>query len=163
MKISLILNNKTTIINCAEQETLFSVLRQQNIKSIKYGCKNGYCDSCYVLLNNKQVPSCMVPIASVQNQTVETLEGFSQSKEYEDIIKGFKLAQVSLCGYCDTGRIFAIHEILSSENYPNRNDVIKKMKNFTCGCTTIENLMDSIYKAYDVRYERIGKDKYGRK
>ena len=163
MKMNLLLNNKKIEIDCNEQETLFNVLRRQNIKSIKYGCKSGVCNSCYVLLNNKQVPSCMVPVASIQNQSIETLEYFSHSKEYNDIITSFEKAQISLCGHCNTGRIFAIHNIISSSVYPNRNDIINKMKNFTCGCTTIEILMGAIYKAYDIRYERIGKEKYGRK
>ncbi len=163
MKIKLTLNNKAIDIECSEEETLFSVLRNQNIKSIKYGDKKGLCEACSVLLNNKQVPASIVPIASVQNQTIITLEGFALSEEYEDIVQGLQRAQISLCGYCNTGKIFAIHDLISSENYPNRNDIITKMKNFTCACTTIETIIDAIYKAYDVRYERIGKNKYGRK
>ena len=163
MKNNYILNNKAVQVECDAQDTLFSLLRKLHIKSTKYGCKNGVCDSCYVLLNKKQVPSCQIPVASVQNQTIETLEHFSLSNEYADIIHGLEKANATLCGYCDSGKIFTIHTIIDSENYPNRNEIITKMKNFTCQCTTIETIIDAIYKAYDIRYERIGKDIYGRK
>lgn len=161
--MNLLLNNKIIPIECNEKETLFSVLRQQEIKSIKCGCKKGLCGACSVLLNNKHIPSCIVPVAAIQNQNIETLESFSETKEYSDIIKGLEIAQVTLCGFCNPGKIFTIHEIISSDEYPNRNDIIRKMKTFTCACTTIESLLDAIYKAYDVRYERIGKVNYGRK
>lgn len=163
MKTNLSLNKKKLTIECDEREILFSVLRQHDIKSIKCGCKKGLCGSCSVLIDNKHVPSCIVPIASVQNKEVITIESFSLTKEYADIMTGLERANVTLCGFCNTGKIFAIHEIISTDEYPNRNDIQKKLKTFTCACSTNENLIDAIYKAYDVRYERIGKEKYGRK
>ncbi len=163
MQISLTINNTVTTTEADKDETLLNVLRKNNIISAKCGCTKGVCGSCTVLINDKPVPACLVPIGSITSQSIITLEQFSLTNEYEDIMQGLSQANVSLCGFCDAGKIFAIHEIINENETPTRNAILRRLRTFTCFCTNIELLIDAIFKAYDIRLERKGKVEYGRK
>ncbi len=163
--IQMILNLNNNIVNIEsdKDETLLSVLRNENITSVKCGCTKGMCGSCTVLINNKPVPSCLVPIGSLTNQNIVTLEHFSLTEEFDDIIQGLDKANVKLCGFCNAGKIFAIHDIINQNENPNRSDIIRRMRTFSCLCVSIESLIEAIFKAFDIRLEREGHLEYGRK
>ncbi len=163
MQMNLLLNNNTIRFEGENGETLLSALRRQHITSVKCGCSKGMCGSCTVLIDNKAVPSCLVPIESLTNRKILTLEIFALTNEYDDIMQGLKRANVKLCGFCDTGKIFAIHEILIFDENPNRNDVLRRMRTFSCTCTSVEAMTDAVFKAFDIYTERTGKSEYGRK
>ncbi len=163
MPTSLSINHNTIITEADKNETLLSVLRSQQITSAKCGCTKGLCGACTVLINNKPTPSCLVPIGSLTNQAVITLEEFSLTEAYDDIIQGLELANVKLCGFCNTGKIFAIHDIIDTKENPNRNSILRRMRTFTCQCTSVESLIDAIFKSFDIRLEREGQAEYGRK
>ncbi len=163
MKTSLQINNGIIATEANKDETLLSVLRSLHIISAKCGCLKGVCGSCTVLINEKPVPSCLIPIGSLTTQSIITLEHFSLTDDYEDIIQGLETANVSLCSFCNSGKIFAIHEILNSSTTPNVAEIARRMRTFTCPCTNTELLIDAVFKSYDIRLERKGILEYGRK
>ncbi len=163
MQTSLSINNTVILTDAEKDETLLSLLRNENIISAKCGCTKGICGSCTILMDDKPVPSCLIPIGLITTQRIITLEHFALTDEYEDIIQGLQKANVTLCGFCTAGKIFAIHEIINSEETPTRGDILRRMRTFTCLCTNTELLIDAVLKAYDIRLERKGKLEYGRK
>ena len=101
MKIPIILNGEKTIIDANGDEKLLSVLRNLNLFSAKNGCEEGKCGYCTVLLDDKPVNSCLIPIGIIRDCSIVTLEFFKKTKDYEDIMKGFSQAGINLCGYCN--------------------------------------------------------------
>ncbi len=161
--MKIIINNSMLTANTDNDATLLSFLRSEHITSVKCGCSKGMCGACTVLIDNKPIPSCLVPMGSLRRQNVITLEHFALTEDYEDIIAGLEKANVKLCSFCKTGKIFAIHEIINSQENPNRADILRRMRTFNCLCTSVETLIDAIFKAFDIRLERKGLQEYGRK
>ena len=83
MKIPVTINGKKIILDENPDEKLLFVLRKQKLISVKIGCEAGKCGFCTVLLNDKPVSSCLIPVGIVKDCTIETLEYFSKSKEYK--------------------------------------------------------------------------------
>lgn len=156
MNFTLILNEKKTIIHASPSESLMFVLRKNGMLSVKPGCESGTCGSCTVLFNGKPVPSCKIPIAITMNQEVETLEHFSQSEAYQDIMKGFAKAGIKLCGYCNSGKIFAAASLLSAKNKPTRVSIKKLVSHLSPCCTDIDTLINGILYAIDIYNRRTG-------
>ncbi len=163
MQTNLQINNGIITTEASKDETLLSVLRSLHVISAKCGCLKGVCGSCTVLINDKPVPSCLIPIGALTSQSIITLEHFSLTDDYEDIIQGLEKANVALCNFCNSGKIFAIHEIINAPNTPNKAEITRRMRTFTCPCTNMELLIDAVFKAYDIRLERKGILEYGRK
>ncbi len=163
MATNIRINHRTITSDSNKNETLLSVLRSQSIISPKCGCSKGVCGACTVLIDNKPVPACLIPIGSLTTQEVITLEEFALTEEFEDILKGLDLANIKLCGFCNAGKIFAIHDIINTHENPNRIEIIRRMRTYTCQCVSIESLVDAIFKAFDIRLERKGHQEYGRK
>ena len=156
MNFTLTLNDKKTIIQASPSESLMLVLRKLGMLSVKPGCENGICGSCTVLFNGKPVPSCKIPIAITMNQEIETLEHFSQTEAYLDILKGFSKAGIKLCGYCNAGKIFAAASLLTAKNRPTRTSIKKLISHLSPCCTDIDTLINGILYSIDFYNKRTG-------
>ena len=154
MKISLMLNGHNVNIDANTQDTLLDTLRSVNLLSVKCGCMQGKCGSCTVLLNGKAVPSCLVPTQLAHNCNIETLEGFSESEDYRDIISGFEQAGIKLCGFCNAGKIFAAYELMHKKNKLEKGEIIEMINNFLCPCTEPNQLANGIIYAISASNRR---------
>lgn len=161
MRIPLIINNESLNTECESDEILLSILRNLNLSSVKCGCTKGFCGACTVLLEGKPVPSCLIPAAVARGHSIITLEHFSTTEEYNDIIKGFARVGLTLCGFCNAGKIFAANEIIEIGQRPDRNTILQRIKTFNCMCTHEELLVNGIIIASDIRQDRLWSLKYG--
>ncbi|MBQ9630807.1 MAG: 2Fe-2S iron-sulfur cluster binding domain-containing protein [Treponema sp.] len=162
MKIPLLLNNEKQVIEASPKEKLLTVLRRLNLLSVKCGCMEGGCGACMILLDNKIVPSCIVPVALARDAKIITLEYFSKTEEYTDIAKGFSKAGIHLCGYCNAGKIFTAWSILNNFKRLNRALIVKYVSNLAPCCTDTELLVDGILYSYDYKIARTGVHKDAR-
>lgn len=151
MNISVILNGTKTILEAAPDDSLMKVLRNQSLMTVKCGCNSGLCGSCTVLLDDKPVASCKIPIGIINNSTIETLEYFRNSKDYEIITQGFELANIKLCGYCNAGKIFCAYQILKKNKIPTREQIINQVKTLSPCCTDINTLANGIIYAFEIK------------
>ena len=123
MKIPVILNDTQTVLEADPSETLVKVLRNLGYVSVKHGCNTASCGACQVLLDGKAVASCHIPVGIIKDCSITTLEHFSKSDIYSSIIKGFDRAGITLCGYCNAGKIFAAYEVLTTIVQPTREKI----------------------------------------
>ena len=154
MKIPFILNNEDIILDTEPDTKLLHLLRDNGIFSVKDGCKEGSCGSCTVLMDGRPVPSCIIPSAAIRHSRIETLEHFMTTQDYSDIEAGFRQAGVTLCGYCNAGKIFAAWSIISTDPRPSKENVIKTARYFPCRCTDAETLASGIMMAAATRRKR---------
>ncbi|MEE0999674.1 MAG: 2Fe-2S iron-sulfur cluster-binding protein [Treponemataceae bacterium] len=162
MKIPFILNNENIVVDTNPDTVLSTILRENAIFSAKKGCDKGFCGACTVLLNNKPVPSCIVPMAIVKDSTIITLEYFCNTEDYQDIKNGFKAADIELCGYCNAGKIFEAYEIISKFDRPEKSFVTKQVSHFPCNCTETAVLVDGILLAANYRRKRLSENTTGK-
>lgn len=157
MKIPVILNSEKIILDAKPTEKLSDVLRRMELLSVKNGCEKGVCGSCTVLLDDKPVPSCIIPVGIVRNCSIETLEFFSLTKEGEDILAGFKQAGVTMCGFCNSVRIFSTYALLKRIYRPTMEDLEGVARHITCNCCDKKTFMNGIVYATANKHEREGR------
>ena len=157
MKIPVLLNSEKRILDAKPTETLRDVLRREGYLSVKEGCGKGKCGSCTVLIDDRPVPSCIIPVGIVRNASIDTLEFFMLTKDAEDIISGFKQAGVNMCGFCNTARIFSTYALLKKVYRPTAEDLENLADCIKCTCTDRKTFMNGVIYATANKHEREGR------
>jgi carbon-monoxide dehydrogenase small subunit len=159
MTIAFTLNGEDVMIQSDTNIRLIDLLRGYfHLLGAKSGCLIGVCGACSVFFNGNVIKSCLIPAFRVHGSTVITIEGFSKTPEYQDILKGFEKAGVENCGYCDTGKILTVETILTKNHQPSRNEILLGFSGIKCRCTEPVRLIEAVLAAADIRQRRI----YGR-
>lgn len=127
----------------------------------KGGCNKQICGACTVLLDGFPVPSCIVPVAIARDSEIITLEYFSKTANYSDIMKGFKIAGIKLCGFCDAGKIFACEYLLrtktqKSASLPMLKAIYDCISFLSPCCASKKQLAEGIIHAFNSRVDREG-------
>ena len=149
------LNGEMVYADSNPGERLVHILRTRfNLLSPKESCLSGRCGSCMILMNGDPVHSCILPVFQVRNARILTLESFSTTADYSDIIAGFEGADVHMCGYCNAGKIFVAHALLERTIRPTTNEIREQFSGIMCRCTTIDELISGVKKAATLRRKR---------
>ncbi len=159
MTIGFILNGEDVVAKAEADFRLVDILRGSfNLLGAKSGCLSGRCGSCSVIFNGKVVQACSIPAFHVRGSEIITLEGFIQTDEYQDIMRGFSEARVETCGYCDAAKIFAIDAFLDIIPKPVREEAALAFDGVLCRCTEPSSLIDALLATAEIRQRRL----YGR-
>jgi carbon-monoxide dehydrogenase small subunit len=149
------LNGNMVYIDSNPGERLVHILRRRfSLLAAKEGCLSGRCGSCMVLLNGKPVPSCVVPVFQIRNSSIVTLEHFSTTPEYRDVMEGFANAGVSMCGFCDAGKILIAHAIVSADTRMSKDEIKAMFAGNMCRCTNVDDLVAGVKNAIAIRRKR---------
>jgi len=159
MTIGFILNGEDVAVETKAEYRLVDILRNSfRLTGTKAGCLNGRCGACSIILNGKVVKSCLIPVFQVRSSEIITIEGFSLTDEYQDIVHGFSEAGLENCGFCDTGRMLAAEALLSRNLRPIKEEILKAFFDIKCRCTDPEGLIQAVLAAAEHRRRRL----YGR-
>jgi carbon-monoxide dehydrogenase small subunit len=159
MTIDFILNGEDVVIRTEAGIRLIDILRDNfGLRETKTGCLTGCCGACTVIFNGIIAQSCLIPAFSIRGSEIITIEGFSQTNEYQDIIDGFSRTGLKTCGFCTTGKILAIESILEQKPRPVREDILPAFNGIKCRCTDPDSLIEAALAVAEIRQRRI----YGR-
>jgi len=159
MTIGFVLNGKEVSVQTDEQTRLVDVLRSDfRLHGTKAGCCCGNCGACSIILNGEVVKSCLVPVFKIRDHEVTTIEAFSQTGKYQDIISAFREAGVESCGFCDTGKILSAEALLGRNPKPLKDEILAAYSGIRCRCTDPETLVRGVISAGEYRRRRL----YGR-
>ncbi|AEF86636.1 isoquinoline 1-oxidoreductase subunit alpha [Treponema primitia ZAS-2] len=159
MTLGFILNGEDVVVKTEADRRLLDILRNHfKLLGAKPGCLSGVCGACAVILNGKVVSSCMIPAFRIRGSEIITIEGFSQTNEYQDIQEGFSRAGVENCGYCDSGKILAVETLLDKNLRPTREDILEAFSGIKCRCTEPDSLIAGVFATAEIRQRRL----YGR-
>lgn len=159
MKVLLTIDSDKQTFDVEGSESLRDVLRQNNYTSIKCGCDEGKCGCCTVLLDGIPIPSCKIPIGILHNNDIITLKHFMADNTYKDITQGFSKAGISLCGFCNAGKIFAAGNIISKYANPSDDIIFSEVSGLAHCCTDTETLIKGIKYAIEIHKKRLDDDK----
>lgn len=142
------LNGKKTEITVDPTLTLLWVLRDQlGLSGTKYGCGEGLCGSCTVLIDNEVYRSCSIQIGDIAGQSVITIEGLSSNGQLHPIQSAFIEKDALQCGYCTPGMIISAYGLLLNNPEPTREEVIEGMEGNLCRCGAHIRIIEAIQSA----------------
>ncbi|KJF42475.1 (2Fe-2S)-binding protein [Draconibacterium sediminis] len=147
-KIEFTLNGKNVSVELEESKKLLWVLRTHfNLTGTKYGCGEGYCGACTVLINNSATRSCATTIGEVAGKNVITIEGLAQGEKLHPVQQAFADHDALQCGYCTPGMIMNAVGLLNDQPNPSREDIILGMEDNLCRCGAHNRILDAIEAA----------------
>jgi aerobic-type carbon monoxide dehydrogenase small subunit (CoxS/CutS family) len=127
---------------------LLWVLRNRfKLTGTKYGCGEGYCRSCTVLLDNEAVRSCSVTVGEVEGRKVTTIEGLEHDGQLHPLQEAFIEHDALQCGYCTPGMIMNAAGLLGKNPSPTRQQIIDGMEDNLCRCGAHTRIIDAIESA----------------
>lgn len=142
-----ILNGQTVEVDSPEDATLLWTLRERlQLTGTKFGCGLAQCGACTVHFNGNPVRSCMLPMKSVNNAEILTIEGISEDGTHP-LQEAWVEAQVPQCGYCQSGQIMQALALYNKEGKPSREEIIQHMNGVICRCGTYMRIIRAIEKA----------------
>lgn len=142
------LNGKPTTITVDPDRKLLWVLRTDlELTGTKYGCGEGYCGACTVLINGEAVRSCQTSLNEVQGKEVVTIEGLSLNDQLHPLQKAFMEHDALQCGYCTPGMIMNAAALLRKNPNPSAAEIIKGMDDNLCRCAAHKRIVEAVQSA----------------
>jgi len=127
---------------------LLTVLRDFiGLTGSKYGCGEGACGACNVLVNNTPTHSCITPVNAVIGKEVTTIEGLEKNGELHAVQKAFLETDAFQCSYCASGMIMSAVALLKSNPAPSEAAIVKAMNGNICRCGTYPYIVKAIMLA----------------
>ena len=149
-KIQFEINGKSTVLEAEPDQTLLWVIRSNlNLTGTKYGCGEGYCGACTVLINDEAVRACSTKMGEVAGKKVVTIEGLSKGDELHPVQKAFVEHDALQCGYCTPGMIMNAVGLLNQNPNPSREDIVWGMEDNLCRCGAHNRILDAVQTAAD--------------
>lgn len=146
--ITLDVNGTERKIEAAPGESLLSVLRHRlGLTGTKYGCGEGQCGACTVLLRGKALRSCRIPADSVAGQKIVTIEGLAKNGGLHPLQQAFLDEEAFQCGFCTSGMIMSALSLLTADPHASDEDIIRYMDGNVCRCGTYARILAAIRRA----------------
>lgn len=144
----LTVNGKAHSVDCEPERPLLDVLREElGLTGTKYGCGEGQCRACTVLLDGKPAPSCVTTMRMAAGRAVTTIEGLSANGKLHPVQQAFLDEAAIQCGYCTPGMIIEAAALLDREPKPSEVAIVKAMNMHICRCTGYPRIVAAVEAA----------------
>jgi carbon-monoxide dehydrogenase small subunit len=139
-------NDKSVDISLSKDRMLLWVLRTElGLTGTKYGCGEGFCGACTVLIDNEPVRSCQYPMKEVQGKRVLTIEGLATSGKLHPLQQAFIDHDALQCGFCTPGMILTAYGFLLKNPKPSQNEVIQALDDNLCRCGAHTRMLQAVH------------------
>ena len=148
MSFTLLVNGDEHTVNVPADQTLLSVLRDNlNLTGTKYGCGEGQCGACTVLLAGRPVRSCRTLISAAAGKKITTVEGLEQNGHLHPVQEAFLRVEAFECGYCTSGMIMSAVALLNQNPSPSEDRIGDFMNGNVCRCCTYPRILEAVKQA----------------
>jgi aerobic-type carbon monoxide dehydrogenase small subunit (CoxS/CutS family) len=138
-------NGKRRAIDADAEATLLSVLRDDlGLTGTKFGCGEGQCRACTVLLDGKPVHSCLTVVGDAAGKQITTIEGLADNGHLHPVQQAFLDAEAFQCGYCTSGMIMTAVALLREHPDPSEKTIREFMQGNICRCGTYPRIVQAI-------------------
>jgi carbon-monoxide dehydrogenase small subunit len=145
ISISLRVNGERVDAHVVPRLNLADFLREHlHLTGTHVGCEHGVCGACTVRVNDEIVRACLLLAVQVQDASVQTIEGLSDSGEISDLQEAFSARNALQCGYCTPGMLMAAQDLLKQQPEPSREDIREHLSGNYCRCTGYHAIIDAI-------------------
>ena len=142
------LNGKQTRLRTDGERKLLWVLRTDlGLTGAKYGCGEGICGACTVILNKKAVRSCQIRMKEIQGMELRTIEGLAKDGNLHPLQKAFIKHGAFQCGFCTSGMILNAYGLLLEKPQPTQGEILQGMNDNFCRCGAHNRIVRAIQEA----------------
>jgi aerobic-type carbon monoxide dehydrogenase small subunit (CoxS/CutS family) len=146
--IGLEVNDKQYSVNYPPDTPLLYVLRDElGFTGTKYGCGEGQCGSCTVLLDGAPRRSCQIPVSAAEGRPITTIEGLEKDGKLHPVQQAFLDAGAFQCAFCTSGMIMSSVGLLKTNPNPNRVDIVQSLQGNVCRCGTHPRIVEAVLSA----------------
>ena len=143
-------NGKIRDVQVEADTPLLWVIREQvGLTGTKYGCGEGQCGACTVLLNGKPRRSCQLSVSDAAGKSIVTIEGFEREGRLHPVQQAFLEVEAFQCGYCTSGMVMAAVGLLKTNPNPSEQDIARLMDRSVCRCGTYPRIVKAVRLAAD--------------
>jgi aerobic-type carbon monoxide dehydrogenase small subunit (CoxS/CutS family) len=143
--MELLINNKRQNVDVEPSTSLLTTLRDYlDLTGSKYGCGEGVCGACTVLVDGVPTRSCITPVASLLNKQITTVEGLEQGGKLHPVQQAFLEVDVFQCAYCAPGMIMSSVALLEKTPDPTEEQITAFMNGNICRCGTYPRIVQAI-------------------
>jgi len=147
-KITLIVNGKERTVETDPQRSLLDVLREDlHVTGPKYGCGEGRCGACTVLMDGKRTLSCSTPVSLANKKKITTIEGLAEGNSLHRLQQAFLDEGAIQCGYCTPGMILTAAALLNENPHPTDEQIAEWMDGNICRCNGYTKIHKAIRRA----------------
>ncbi len=148
MPIYLIVNGTRRRLDADPQRSLLTVLREDlDLTGAKYGCGEGQCGACTVLIEGQATRSCLTKLGALAGKSVTTIEGLETGGQLHPLQQAFLDAGAMQCGYCTAGMIVAGASLLRRNPDPEEPEIRKALEGNVCRCGTYTRIVAAVRAA----------------
>jgi aerobic-type carbon monoxide dehydrogenase small subunit (CoxS/CutS family) len=145
--IELHVNGTKRRIEVDAERSLLSVLRDElDLTGTKYGCDEGQCGACTVLVDGRALRSCLVPAPTAAGKQITTIEGLEQQGRLHPLQAAFLAVGALQCGYCTAGMIMSGVDLLQQNPHPTVAEILRAMEGNICRCGTYPRVIAAIQR-----------------
>jgi aerobic-type carbon monoxide dehydrogenase small subunit (CoxS/CutS family) len=142
------INGSRRVVHADAERSLLSVLRDDlDLTGSKYGCGEGRCGACTVLLDGRAVRSCSTPVSTAADTEIQTIEGLAKDGKLHPLQEAFLKHDALQCGYCTCGMIMSAVALLNRDPDPSREDIVRFMNGNICRCGAYPRILAAIQDA----------------
>ena len=146
--ITLVVNSKERRVVTDPERSLLDVLREDlHITGPKYGCGEGQCGACTVLMEGRPIRSCVMPVAMANEKKITTIEGLAEGDRLHPVQQAFLDEGAVQCGYCTPGMVLTAVALLKENPRPTDKQIVEAMNGNICRCNGYTKIMNAVRRA----------------
>jgi aerobic-type carbon monoxide dehydrogenase small subunit (CoxS/CutS family) len=148
MPFTLLVNGAEHRLDVPSDRPLLFVLRNDlDLTGTKYGCGEGQCGACTVLVDGKPIRSCRTPVSLAAGKKITTIEGLEHEGHLHRVQEAFLSTEAFQCGYCTSGMILSAVALLESNPNPTEQDILRRMEGNVCRCGSYLRIVAAVQEA----------------
>jgi aerobic-type carbon monoxide dehydrogenase small subunit (CoxS/CutS family) len=145
---SLLVNGNAVPVNVDAETSLLTVLRDSlDLTGSKYGCGEGQCGACTVLIDGSARRSCITPVGTVAKRQIITIEGVAKNGVLHPLQQAFLEEEAMQCAYCTSGMIMSAFSLLNTNRNPSDPQIAQFMQGNICRCGTYPRILAAVRRA----------------
>jgi aerobic-type carbon monoxide dehydrogenase small subunit (CoxS/CutS family) len=147
-KYTLRINRENFRVESDPDTPLLFVLREQlDLTGTKYGCGEGQCGACTVLLEGRAQRSCLTPVSAASGKSIVTIEGLAKGERLHAVQQAFLEEEAMQCAYCTSGMIMSAVSLLNRRDNPSDGEIVEAMQGNICRCGTYPRIVAAVRRA----------------
>ncbi len=143
--ISCTVNGEKVVRTVSDDMSLLVFLREElGLTGTKQGCGSGDCGACTVIVDGKNIDSCIYPAVLADGRTILTIEGLEKNGELDRSQKAFIEHAAVQCGFCTPGMIMSVYALLQDNPSPSEQEIRRAISGNICRCTGYQQIVDAV-------------------